>query len=177
LILDRTKMFDAEYDTWILLSRVYRMIANLRRIELSKYEILPVQAYILLVIYKLGNDISPSELSRYVYQQKSTVSDILTRMEKQGLIKKSPASDGRSRISIKLTEKGDKVLKLSSEREYLHRIMSYLTPQKTRELISCLEILRDNAMNQMVLHEKKKLPPSAVSKCFQKKDLFEEDIP
>jgi DNA-binding MarR family transcriptional regulator len=153
------------------------MIANLRRMELSKYEILPVQAYILMIIHELGNDISPTELSRYVYQQKSTVSDILNRMEKQGLIRKLSAFDGRNRVSIKLTHKGEQVLKLSGEREYLHQIMSCLTPIKTRQLVSCLEILRDKAVNQMVLQEKKMLPPSQVSKCFHKKDLFQEDVP
>ncbi len=29
---------EKEYDTWILLSRVYHMIAKLRRLELAKYK-------------------------------------------------------------------------------------------------------------------------------------------
>jgi DNA-binding MarR family transcriptional regulator len=151
--LDNSKEVDNEYDTWILLSRVYHMIANLRRMELAKYEILPVQAYVLLVIDRLGNEVSPSELSRYVYQQKSTVSDILTRMAKQGLIKKYQTLNGKSRVSIRLTKKGKQVLKVSGNREYLHKIMSYLAPQKTSQLVSCLEILRDSAMRQLSLHE------------------------
>jgi DNA-binding MarR family transcriptional regulator len=175
--MDNHKKIDTEYDTWILLSRVYRMIANLRRMELSKYDILPVQAYILLVISKLGNNTFPSELSQYVYQQKNSVSDILNRMEKQGLIQKTETSIGKARVHIKLTEKGEQVLKLSIEREYLHKVMSSLPPEKTQQLISCLEILRDNAMNQLALNEKRFVPPSMMSKYLHQKELFDEYIP
>lgn len=171
--LDNSRRAGTEYDTWILLSGVYHMIANLRRMELAKYEILPVQAYVLLVIDRLGNDVSPSELSRYVYQQKSTVSDILNRMVKQGLIKKSQRLNGKSRVSIKLTGKGKRVLKLSGDREHLHAIMSRLSPRKTAQLISCLKILRDCAMQQLSLHDKRGSPATQVSRYLHQKDLFE----
>jgi DNA-binding MarR family transcriptional regulator len=174
--MDTHNKLDIEYDIWILLSRVYRMIANLRRMELSKHEILPVQAYILLVISKLDNDTSPTELCQYVYQQKNSVSDILNRMEKQGLIQKTETTNGKARIHIRLTKKGERVLKLSKEREYLHKVMSSLTPKQTIQLVSCLEILRDSAMDQFALNEKKFVPLSQLSKSFNKKDLFEEDL-
>jgi MarR family transcriptional regulator, organic hydroperoxide resistance regulator len=174
--MDNHNNLDIEYDIWILLSRVYRMIANLRRMELSKHEILPVQAYILLVISKLDNDTSPTELCQYVYQQKNSVSDILNRMEKQGLIQKTETSNEKARIHIKLTEKGEQVLKLSKEREYLHKVMSSLTPKQTLQLVSCLEILRDSAMDQFALNEKKFVPLSQLSKSFNKKEIFEDDL-
>jgi DNA-binding MarR family transcriptional regulator len=174
--MDNHNKLDVEYDIWILLSRVYRMIANLRRMELSKHEILPVQAYILLVISKLDNDTSPSEICQYVYQQKNSVSDILNRMEKQGLIQKTETSNGKARIHIKLTKKGEKVLKLSKERTYLHSVMSSLTPQKTKQLVACLEILRNSAMDQFAVNEKKIVPISQLSKSFNKKEIFEEDL-
>jgi DNA-binding MarR family transcriptional regulator len=174
--MDNHNKLDAEYDIWILLSRVYRMIANLRRMELSKHEILPVQAYILLVISKLDNDTSPTEICQYVYQQKNSVSDILNRMEKQGLIQKTVTSNGKARIHINLTKKGERVLKLSKERAYLHRVMSSLTPQKTKQLVACLEILRNSAIDQFAINEKKIVPLSQLSKSFKKKDIFEEDL-
>jgi MarR family transcriptional regulator, organic hydroperoxide resistance regulator len=174
--MDDSNELDVEYDTWILLSRVYRMIANLRRMELSKYEILPVQAYILLVISKLGNDTSPSEISQYVYQQKNSVSDILNRMEKQGLVQKTEVSGKKARIHIKLTEEGERVLKLSREREYLHKVMSSLTREKTKQLVSCLEILRDNALNQFALNEKRFVPLSLMSKSQMSKYLHQKEL-
>src|SRR3989304_2288789 len=90
-----SRILDKEYDIWILLSRVYHLIAMLRKLELAKFDILPPQAYILLIINALGNEATPSKISEYVYQQRSSISDILNRMEKQGLIVKTNRGGGK----------------------------------------------------------------------------------
>ena len=161
-----------EYDNWILLSRVYHMIAKLRRLELAKYNVQPVQAYILFILHALGGETSPTELSRYAYEDKSAISDILIRMEKQGLITKTKKTIGNGRVKVKLTEKGEEALRLSSEREFLRKVMSGLTPEKTKQLESCLELIRDNAINLLDIQEKQIVPPSKVSKYYQNKELF-----
>jgi len=56
--MDNSQNGEKEYDTWILLSRVYHMIAKLRRLELAKYNVQPVQAYILFILHALGDDTS-----------------------------------------------------------------------------------------------------------------------
>jgi MarR family transcriptional regulator for hemolysin len=167
---------EKEYDTWILLSRVYHMIAKLRRLELAKYNVLPVQAYILFFLHALGGETSPTEISRYAYEHKSAISDILIRMEKQGLLTKTKSLDRRGRVKVKITEKGEEALRLSSERKLLRKVMLCLTPKETKQLESCLELIRDNAINELDLHEKKILPPSKVSKYYHEKELFESGI-
>ena len=148
------------------------MIAKLRRLELAKYNVQPVQAYILFILHALGGETSPTELSRYAYEDKSAISDILIRMEKQGLITKTKKTIGNGRVKVKLTEKGEEALRLSSEREFLRKVMSGLTPQKTEQLESCLELIRDNAINLLDIQEKQIVPPSKVSKYYQNKELF-----
>ena len=148
------------------------MIAKLRRLELAKYNIQPVQAYILFILHALGGETSPTELARYAYENKSAISDILIRMEKQGLITKIKKINNGGRVKVKLTEKGMKALKLSSEREFLKKVMSGLTPGKTEQLESCLEVIRDNAINQLDIQEKQIVPPSKVSKYYKNKELF-----
>lgn len=166
---------EKEYDTWILLSRVYHMIAKLRRLELAKYNVQPVQAYILFILQALGGEASPTELTRYAYEHKSAISDILIRMEKQGLINKSKKIVGNGRVKVKLTEKGEEALRLSSERALLKKVMSGLTPEKAAQLESCLELIRDNAISQLDTEEKQVVPPSKVSKYYHKKQLFPEE--
>ena len=163
---------DKEYDLWILISRVYHMIAKLRNMEMSKYDILPVQAYVLFILKALGNETTPAELSRYVYQQRSSISDILNRMVKQGLIVKEKKSRGKGRVWVKITEKGEKALQLSGERVHLHSIMSVLNEEKRRQLESALESLRDKAAEEFSVYQKTILPPSQLSKYYQDKDLL-----
>jgi DNA-binding MarR family transcriptional regulator len=170
--MDNNQNGEKEYDTWILLSRVYHMIAKLRRLELAKYNVQPVQAYILFILHALGDETSPSELARYAYEDKSAISDILIRMEKQGLITKTKNVTGNGRVKVKLTPKGQGALRLSSERELLCKVMSGLTSEKTGQLESCLELIRDNAINQLDIQEKQIVPPSKVSKHYQKKNTL-----
>jgi DNA-binding MarR family transcriptional regulator len=165
-----SKIADKEYDLWILLSRVYHLIAMLRKLELSKYEILPVQSYILFVIKALGNETTPSRISEYVYQQRSSISDILNRMVKQGLIKKTNKASGKKRVIVTLTAKGEKALKLSKNREYLHKVMSSLTEEEKQQLESAMEIMRDAAINELAITQKTIMRPSLISKYYRKKN-------
>jgi DNA-binding MarR family transcriptional regulator len=162
---------EKEYDIWVLLSIVYHLIAKLRRLELSKHNVLPVQAYILFLLHALGGEASPSEISRYAYEHKSAISDILIRMEKQGLITKSKNNAPGGRVKVKLTEKGEDALQLSSERAFLEKVMSGLTPEKIEQLESFLELMRDNAKNELDVRDKNFIPPSKVSKHHSKKEL------
>jgi DNA-binding MarR family transcriptional regulator len=161
------KREDKEYDLWILLSRVYHMVAKLRNMEMNKQGILPVQAYMLFIIHSMGNTTTPAELSRFVYQQRNSVSDILKRMEKQDLITKEKASKGNGRILIRITEKGKKILHLSKQRAHLHNVMSVLNETKREQLESLLESLRDRAIDELSVYQKTVLPPSQLSKYYQ----------
>lgn len=167
-----SKIDNKEYDIWILLSRVYHLIAMLRKMELSKHDILPVQSYILFIIKALGNETTPSKISEYVYQQRSSVSDILNRMVKQGLIRKTNKSGGKKRVIVTLTDKGEKALTISKNREYLHKVMSSLTEEKKRQLESALEILRDSAINELSITQKTIMRPSQISKYYRQKNLM-----
>ena len=166
------KIEDKEYDLWILLSRVYHLIAKLRNLELLKYNILPVQSYILFIIKALGNETTPTEISGYVYQQRSSVSDILNRMVKQGLITKTNKSGGKKRVIVRLTEKGEKALELSKNKKFLHKVMSSLTEKKKRQLESSLETLRDVAINELASTQKTIIRPSQISKYYREKNLL-----
>lgn len=167
-----SKITDKEYDLWILLSRVYHLIAMLRKLELSNYDILPVQSYILFIIKALGNETTPSDISEYVYQQRSSISDILNRMVKEGLIRKTNKTGGKKRVIVTLTAKGEKALTLSMNREFLHKVISSLTEGKKQQLESALEILRDNAVNELSITQKTIMRPSQISKYYRQRNLL-----
>jgi DNA-binding MarR family transcriptional regulator len=171
-----SKITDKEYDLWILLSRVYHLIAMLRKLELAQYEILPVQSYILFVIKALGNETTPSKISEYVYQQRSSISDILNRIVKQGLINKINKVKGNKRVIVSLTPEGENALKLSQNRKYLHKLMSSLTMEEKQQLESTMEILRDAAVNELAITQKTIMRPSLISKYYRKKNKIVSNV-
>jgi DNA-binding MarR family transcriptional regulator len=144
----------------------------LRKLELSKFDILPVQSYILFIIKALGDDTTPSRVSEYVYQQRSSISDILNRMEKQGLIKKTSTPGSKKRVIVTLTEKGEKALALSRQRKFLHKVLSALSDEQKQQLEAGLELLRDSAVNELSITQKTILRPSQISKYYRQKNLL-----
>ncbi len=165
-----SKIDEKEYDISILLSRVYHLLVMLRKLELSKYNILPVQSYILFIIKALGNETTPSKISEYVYQQRSTVSDILNRMVKQGLITKTKKSSWKKRVIVTLTSKGEKALTYSKDNEYLHKVLSLLTEDKKEQLESLLGIIHDKAMSELTITQKTNVRPSWISSYYRRKN-------
>src|SRR4030067_3578190 len=116
------------HDTWNLLAHTYRMIGKLWNKDVSEYGFSREQALNLLIIKHLGDNATPYKISRFQVQEHNTVSDILNRMVKQGLIIKIRESRVKSRVRIKLTERGEQAYHKSLERDVLVRIITALSP-------------------------------------------------
>ncbi len=151
---------DTDFDLWILLVRTYHLITRLRELELNQYGVLPTQSYILVIIQALGKETTQARISRYVYQQRNTVSDLLKRMEKKGLITRTKKSDHKTSIIVKLTEKGKQAIRRSIKRESIHTIMSKLSKRQREQLQISLELMTDNAIKELSYSREKIIPPS-----------------
>ena len=139
---------DEIHDTWTLLAHTYRLIGKLWNKELKEYGISREQGLVLLTVEALGNNATPYKISRFQVQEHNTVSDIINRMAKKGLIRKVPASRGRSRVKVELTERGRKAYYHMLEINTLMKILGDLSADKLVQLKSCLEILRDKALSE-----------------------------
>jgi DNA-binding MarR family transcriptional regulator len=164
--LPSKEIAERDYDFWILLTRVYHIMAKLRKLESSRYSILPVQAYLLFMIKALGNETTPTELVKYVYQQPSAISDILNRMEKLNLITKSKRSNEGRLVIIKMTEKGEKALELSSHREFLHKVLASLSKKEMDDIEVGLAKLHDSGVKELNILQKKLVRPSQISNYY-----------
>ena len=140
---------DEIHDTWNLLAHTYRLIGKLWNKELSEYGFSREQALVLITVKALGDNATPYRISRFQVQEHNTVSDIINRMVKKGLVTKVRVSDGRSRVKVKLTERGQEAFHRALERDTLTRIIGALPENKLGQLKSCLEILRDKALNEI----------------------------
>jgi len=151
------------YDLWILLSRTYASIAELREAECMQFGIPRHQVYILLIIVALGNNVTPTEISRFTYRKKNSVSEILNRMTKNGLVKKTRDPDNKSRVIVSLTEKGRRVYEKSRPTESIDRVMSVLSDEERQQLQSYLEKLLENAKTELLFDREKLVLPSKLA--------------
>ena len=140
---------DQDYALWLLLLKVRRCISKTREKELSPYDITPEQAGVLFIVQALNSQTTPAEISRLTFREPHTVSTLIGRMEKKGLVKKVKDMDKKNMIRIVITEKGQEAYNQSSQRTTIHNIMSALSEAERQQLTSLLQKLSDQALKEL----------------------------
>ena len=105
-----------------------------RRVQLTGPQLTVVK-----ILEGIG-DISLSELSDKIRAQNSTVTGIIDRMEREGLVQRARSTEDRRVVHIRLTEKGQKLARdIPVEPMVIFRnALGSLSAQETRELLRIL---------------------------------------
>ncbi len=155
-------MDNENYRLWWLLHQVRDVMYRARNKELSQYGITSEQAAALVIIKMLNNVKSkstPGEISRWLLKEPHSVSRLVTRMEKDGLVSKDSGSGKRkNEVKISLTKKGEQAYNSSLKRESIQEVMSCLSEEECRQLSSVLEKLRDGALQNLTRRNKLPFP-------------------
>jgi DNA-binding MarR family transcriptional regulator len=131
----------------ILLSRVRDIFMKARDIELMPHGLTRSQTALLNVIYHIGGSARVSEISKYIFRERHSTHEILSRAEKAGLVERSADPDRKKGIIVKLTTKGRKAY-YDTRKQSVYQIMSSLSREQLKQLRSCLETLRENALKE-----------------------------
>lgn len=153
---------DYQFHTWWLLHQAQHAIFRVRGKELSQYKLTTEQASVLFIVKVLNDEdrkTTPGVIARCVLREPHAVSKILTRMEKDGLVKKiNGLGRKKNEVLVSLTEKGRTAYKYSIKRDSIHKIMSCLTEEECIQLQSLLDKLRDKALQELTETRKMDLP-------------------
>jgi len=122
----------------LLMGRARHLMLNARQKEVAPYHISPQQAYLLFVIQKLDHKATLSELARYMGKGINTLSMELTRMEKDGLVKKNRDTPKSTLLTIEVTGKGLETYKNTNKLKSDKTIMSVLSEEERQLLIALL---------------------------------------
>ncbi len=150
---------DEDQDLWFLLTHTRYAIFRAREKELQRYGVSPEQVSLLFVVQALGNKATPAALSRHILRQPHTVSALVDRMARRGLVKKVKDLDRKNLVRVVITEKGQKTYELSTKRGPIHRIMSSLNAEEKKDFRAYLERLMTKARKEIGL-DRDELPPS-----------------
>jgi MarR family transcriptional regulator, organic hydroperoxide resistance regulator len=152
---------DEDQDLWFLLTHTRYAVFRAREKELQRYGVSPEQVSLLFVVQALGNKATPAALSRHILRQPHTVSALVDRMAKRGLVKKVKDLDRKNLVRVVITEKGKQTYELSTKRGPIHRIMGSLSEKEKKEFRSYLERLLGKARKEIGL-DRDELPPSEI---------------
>jgi DNA-binding MarR family transcriptional regulator len=140
------KTNDEDYNLWVMLRQTRDAMAKARERELGKHGISSIQGSVLHNIQSIGPDTTPAEIARHLVREPHSVSGLLSRMEKQGLIKRVKDLPRRNMIRVVMTKKGEEAYKFITQRTTMHDVMSVLTKQEKKVMWDILLKLRGNSL-------------------------------
>lgn len=133
-----------------MLENTRHVIFEARTKELRKYGTSVAHSAVFNVILALGDDATPAEIARWLFRKPSTVSDLLGRMEKEGLIRRVGYGPGRSNlVKVQLTDKGLEAHNSTAKLETIHRILAVLSPEERDRLRTSLEKLWYRSLDEL----------------------------
>jgi len=145
---------------WLLLNRTRYLVDRARQKELRQFGISARVAGVLFTILKSGNSIRQTELVRELNMEPQSISELLSRMGKQGLIKTFRDLDKKNQVRVEVTQKGLDVYGMSTNRKSVTDIMSVLTQNEKEQLWGILSKIRDKSLNHLQMEKSTLFPPS-----------------
>ena len=150
---------DAAYLFWILFQQAHLAMSKVRERELRSLGITPNQATLISIVKQLEGDCTPTEISKRLIRESHTVTELINRVVKMGLIRKEKDSKRKNGVKVVLTSKGEKVYEQITKLCILRRLISVLPPKQLKYAESFFRILRDNALNELVDIKNWWIPP------------------
>ena len=143
---------DEYFPLWVMIAQTKDAILRARQRDYARFNISNERRAVLWNIQNNGGRATPVEISRQLFRELHSVTEMLKRMEQEGLIKRYKGT-GRSKVEVRLTEKGLEVFNQSLHNETDKRIFSVLTRKERERLASYLWKLRGQVMKELGIPE------------------------
>jgi DNA-binding MarR family transcriptional regulator len=141
-------VLDKYYDLWLLLSQTRSAIFKVRHKKVGQY-LPPNQAAALISIWRMEGRATPLVLSQRLFLEPHTVSEIVSRIEKKGLVTKEKDRHRGNTVRITITEKGIEVCKRAMGQSLIHEYISKLSAKQRESLQESLMVLYNAALNDL----------------------------
>jgi len=147
-----------------LLSAVNRSLYEARNDELRPLGITSQQSAMLHQIKALGDEATVTNVAQRLHRDVSSISDMLARLEKRGLVRRFISPTDRRQVYVFLTEKGQELRRKSrEENSVIKRARTQLGEKEVGELNRILKQLY-----RICLSEDWKVTPNKIESLLPK---------
>jgi len=144
---------DMSYYLWLLIHRAWDVVSRARSRELRSYGMTYIQAGTISVIRMMGNP-TEAQVARWMYRRPQSISELLSRMEKAGLVTRMADTKRKNLVRVALTDKGERAYKKTLKRNSLNRVFSQLSEEEQRYLRLALEMMVARSQKALRLRSK-----------------------
>jgi DNA-binding MarR family transcriptional regulator len=129
---------------WLLLHRVRDGIVMCEDSIFGNYGLTTEQFSVLAAVKSRGGSRTPIQLATILARKPNSVSTLVDRMVKAGLVRRTRDRKDRRTVNVYLTAKGEKALEPAAPAgwEFIQRILSPLSDKDREVLNSMLEVLK-----------------------------------
>jgi len=130
---------------------LYTEARRLTKDQAARHGLTGPQLSVAKILEDIG-DLSLSELSERINAQNSTVTGIVDRMEREGLVERKRSSDDRRVVHIRLTKKGNELarsMKFEPFEIFKNAFEQALTREELGQLLQLLDKLATNVRKQV----------------------------
>lgn len=141
-------------ELWKLLDNSRFAIARLRVMELAQFGLTIEQSQILRTLFENNGSLTTKKLMEITMRQPNSISVLVNRMVKMGLLKRERNKSGRMH-GIHLTQTGEDLIKRVTVAS-IEMPLAVFTAEEKRQLSIYLDKLLENARELLGIHH---LPP------------------
>ena len=151
---------DARLAAWSLLFQAFYAArkAEERRLFKAKVGLTHEKLTILQLATLYEDPLTPAEISRSLFRESQTIAAMLSRMEREGLVKRVPKRKGKPYTEVIATAKGKELCGPAVEVtiSFAMELMSCLSAEELEQLQKLLRKIRQKALDQLYIEL---LPP------------------
>ncbi len=136
---------------WVLLRQVYNLISKCNDLVFSNYKLTTEQHSVLMAIKHIEEPVKVTDVARWLDRSVNSVSMIIDRMVKAGLVRRLRDLPDRRSVRLTSTSKVEKAFVLATVAgwELIQEILSSLSDEDNLTLNRLLELLRDKAYDYL----------------------------
>lgn len=134
---------DTELKLWLLLPRVGEALCLCFDLIFSKYGVTNEQTRLLSLVTARG-PLRVSDLASFLERSPNSVSMLVDRMVKAGLVRRTRDKKDRRAVFVSLTDKGSEAVEptIPAAWEFVNKVLSVLSYDDQRALADSLETLK-----------------------------------
>lgn len=153
-----SKKKDGEINLYILLDQVDSIVTNAIELELKHLRVTQPQVRILTMLSRENRPVTLEDLANWTLKEFNSVSTLINRMEKKGLIKKTKKS-GDLKTYVILAEKGSNLYHHNVTERSIHLIFDRLSKEEMKQFEDLLLKVRDATRDLLGLNYKPPFMP------------------
>jgi len=136
---------------WTLLHRVHDALVLCEDRIFSEYGITMEKFTLLAAVRAWDGSLQPTKLAEILGRSPNSVSMLVDRMVKAGLVKRTRDRKDRRVVNVTLTSKGEDALKPAEPAgwEFIRKILSSLSSEERNDLVNLIEKVRYELLGYM----------------------------